>query len=74
VGTAVGVGIACQNGCAVGGGYAAPSYRAGDYDCYGGTGNGPNYVRGPVQVGWNDPYDLDRDGDGIGCEAGDYGA
>jgi hypothetical protein len=73
VGTAVGVGIACQNGCA-GGSYSAPSYRSGDYDCYGRSGNGPNYIRGPVQVGSYDPYDLDRDGDGIGCEAGDFGA
>ncbi len=39
----------------------------GDYDCRGGSGNGPNYT-GRVQViGW-DEYGLDRDGDGIGCE------
>jgi len=40
----------------------------GDYDCAGGSGNGPNYVAGPVRVvGW-DEFDLDRDNDGIGCE------
>lgn len=41
--------------------------NAGDYDCSGGTGNGPNYT-GPVQVYESDPFDLDRDNDGWGCE------
>lgn len=52
-----------------------PSYRGvcipprgGDVDCAGGSGNGPRYVRGPVQVVGPDPYRLDRDGDGIACE------
>jgi hypothetical protein len=40
----------------------------GDYDCAGGSGNGPNYVRGPVYVVGPDVFDLDRDGDGVGCE------
>jgi hypothetical protein len=40
----------------------------GDYDCAGGSGNGPNYVRGPITVRSPDPFGLDRDGDGIGCE------
>jgi len=40
----------------------------GDYDCAGGTGNGPNYVREPIRVLPPDPFDLDRNGDGIGCE------
>jgi hypothetical protein len=41
---------------------------ASDVDCAGGSGNGPAYVSGPVYVvGW-DEYDLDRDGDGVGCE------
>lgn len=40
----------------------------GDYDCAGGSGNGPNYVDGPIHVGSSDPYGLDADGDGIGCE------
>jgi hypothetical protein len=40
-----------------------------DYDCAGGSGNGPDYT-GTVQVFGPDPYDLDRDGDGVGCEDG----
>jgi hypothetical protein len=40
----------------------------GDYDCAGGSGNGPNYVDGPVKVLPPDPFDLDRDGNGTGCE------
>jgi hypothetical protein len=39
-----------------------------DVDCAGGSGNGPRYVRGPVYVTGSDPYDLDRDGDGVACE------
>lgn len=39
----------------------------GDFDCEGGYGNGPNYT-GPVEVTGSDPFDLDRDGDGYGCE------
>ena len=39
-----------------------------DEDCAGGSGNGPEYVQGPVTVVGTDIYDLDRDGDGIGCE------
>jgi hypothetical protein len=41
-----------------------PAY---DYDCRGGSGNGPKYS-GPVRVTGSDPYDLDRDGDGKACE------
>ena len=41
---------------------------ASDVDCAGGSGNGPAYVQGPVQVIGTDIYGLDRDGDGIGCE------
>jgi len=39
-----------------------------DYDCAGGTGDGPKYVEGPVTVVGTDVYGLDRDGDGIACE------
>jgi endonuclease YncB( thermonuclease family) len=42
--------------------------NAGDYDCAGGSGNGPNYVQGPIKVLPPDPFGLDRDGNGIGCE------
>jgi hypothetical protein len=41
---------------------------ASDVDCAGGSGNGPAYVVGPVQVVGTDIYGLDRDKDGIGCE------
>jgi hypothetical protein len=39
-----------------------------DYDCAGGSGDGPDYT-GFVEVVGDDPYDLDRDGDGIACES-----
>lgn len=42
--------------------------KPGDYDCAGGSGNGPNYIRGPIRVVGEDVYGLDRDGDGIACE------
>lgn len=38
-----------------------------DYDCEGGSGDGPQYT-GLVQVVGTDVYDLDRDGDGTGCD------
>lgn len=41
---------------------------ASDVDCAGGSGNGPAYTPGPVQVIGTDIYDLDRDGDGIACD------
>lgn len=41
---------------------------ASDYDCAGGSGNGPEYVPGPVSVVGPDDYELDADGDGVGCE------
>jgi hypothetical protein len=41
----------------------------GDYDCEGGSGNGPNYVSGPVAVSGADPFGLDANGDGVGCES-----
>lgn len=51
-----------------------PSYEgacldpsASDYDCSGGSGNGPEYT-GYVRVVGYDEYGLDGDGDGQGCE------
>ena len=40
----------------------------GDYDCAGGSGDGPNYT-GRVSVVGYDEFGLDRDGDGIACES-----
>jgi hypothetical protein len=39
-----------------------------DYDCEGGTGDGPDYT-GRVDVLGDDPFELDRDGDGVACDA-----
>lgn len=38
-----------------------------DYDCEGGSGNGPDYT-GTVAVVGEDHYGLDADSDGTGCE------
>jgi hypothetical protein len=48
-------------------GYSPCLPPASDYDCYGGTGDGPDYT-GPVRVTGSDPYGLDYDYDGFGCE------
>jgi hypothetical protein len=52
-----------------------PSYEgacldpsASDYDCQGGSGDGPEYT-GTVTVTGDDHFGLDRDGDGIACES-----
>jgi hypothetical protein len=54
-------------GCSDAAGYGNDSYTddypdagSGDIDC--------DQVDGPVAVDGSDPYGLDRDGDGIGCE------
>jgi hypothetical protein len=41
-----------------------------DYDCYGGSGNGRYYTEPGVvyTVSGSDPYDLDADNNGHGCE------
>lgn len=51
-----------------------PSYEgaclrpdAADYDCGGGSGDGPEFT-GPVTVVGDDHYGLDSDGDGAACE------
>ncbi|MDQ3877016.1 MAG: hypothetical protein M3290_01510 [Actinomycetota bacterium] len=51
-------------------GYWNPCLKpASDYDCAGGSGNGPKYVYGIVHdKPSKDIYDLDADNDGIGCE------
>jgi hypothetical protein len=49
-------------------GYSPCLTPASDYDCEGGGGDGPEYVTGPVQVTGSDPYGLDLDANGVGCE------
>ena len=60
-----------------GGGSCTPGYSpclvyhgGADYDCAGGSGNGPYYTRPGVvyRVTGSDPYGLDADNDGYGCE------
>jgi resuscitation-promoting factor RpfB len=48
-------------------GYSPCLPPASDYDCRGGSGNGPKYT-GRVQVRGADPYELDDDNDGVGCD------
>ncbi len=50
-------------------GYSPCLPPASHYDCAGGSGNGPKYVYGSVRVTGLDPYELDRDGDGVGCQS-----
>ena len=72
----IGLGMASFIGCAHAQEGCDPNYTgacvpiASDVDCLSGKGNGPAYVRGRVTVVGTDIYDLDRDGDGIGCENG----
>jgi resuscitation-promoting factor RpfB len=49
-------------------GYKPCLHPASDYDCAGGSGDGPKYVSGTVKVNGSDPYGLDSDNDGVGCE------
>ena len=56
------------------GGDCTPGYSpclppASDYDCAGGSGDGPEYVYGTVTVTGYDPFGLDADNDGVGCES-----
>jgi hypothetical protein len=62
-----------SGGSGSGGAGCTPGYSpclppASDYDCAGGGGNGPKYVYGTVSVTGSDPYGLDADHDGIGCD------
>ena len=51
-------------------GYKPCIRKGSDVDCYGGSGNGPRYTKPGVvyQVTGSDPYRLDADNDGKGCE------
>jgi resuscitation-promoting factor RpfB len=57
--------VVAQNNCTPG--YSPCLPIASDYDCAGGSGNGPKYVSGTVRVTGSDPYGLDANHDGIGC-------
>ena len=59
------LGVGTSRNCTPG--YSPCLPPASDYDCRGGSGNGPKYT-GPVRVSGSDPYNLDRDGDGKACE------
>jgi beta-lactam-binding protein with PASTA domain len=48
-------------------GYSPCLPPASDYDCSR-SANGPKYVDGPIRVTGPDPYGLDDNGDGVGCE------
>lgn len=64
----VATGAAVVAACSGGGCAGGSTSSSGDYDCWGGGGDGPYYVRGPFRLTGPDIYDLDRDGDGIACE------
>jgi hypothetical protein len=49
-------------------GYSPCLPPASDYDCAGGSGDGPRYVYVRVRVTGSDPYGLDDDNDGYGCD------
>lgn len=76
---ATGIGCGAEDGTGsasqAGGEDCTPGYDpclppADDYDCAGGEGDGPEYTgRVSVDHGHGDPYDLDADGDGVGCES-----
>jgi hypothetical protein len=60
-----------------GNGECDPSYpddcldtNAIDYDCANREGDGPKYVSGPLRAPPPDPFGLDDNYDGIGCEGG----
>ena len=50
-------------------GYTPCLPPASDYDCASGKGDGPKYVDGPIEVTGSDPYGLDGNNDGVGCES-----
>ncbi|WP_028060547.1 hypothetical protein [Candidatus Solirubrobacter pratensis] len=60
-------GAAAKGGCDANYKGACLDPDASDYDCEGGSGDGPKYT-GPVEVVGDDPFGLDRDGDGYACE------
>ena len=51
-------------------GYSKCLHPASDWDCYGGGGDGPRYMKGTTRVTGSDPYGLDANNNGVGCEDG----
>jgi len=49
-------------------GACVPNVYPSDVDCAGGSGNGPYYVQGPVNVIGSDRYALDGNHDGVACQ------
>jgi resuscitation-promoting factor RpfB len=58
--------VVANNTCTPG--YSPCLPYASDYDCAGGSGDGPKYVYGVETVTGSDIYGLDADNDGLGCE------
>lgn len=58
--------VAADPGCDPNYGPCVP--QASDVDCAGGSGDGPEYVSGPIPVTGSDVYGLDSDSDGVACE------
>ncbi|WP_432943147.1 G5 domain-containing protein [Kribbella sp. CA-253562] len=67
--TAVGTKAVEETGGGCDSNYSGCVPIASDVDCAGGSGNGPEYVEGPVDVVGSDVYGLDADDDGVGCES-----
>jgi len=67
VGCGDSTGAAAKRGCDPNYEGACLDPSASDYDCEGGSGNGPDYT-GEVTVVGEDHYGLDADSDGVGCE------
>lgn len=59
-----------SNNCTLGYSPCLLNHGGADYDCYGGGGNGPYFTAPGVvyTVTGSDPYGLDGDNDGYGCE------
>ena len=66
--TAAGFEPAANRNCTAG--YQPCIKKGPDVDCHGGSGNGPRYTKAGVvyKVTGRDPYGLDADNDGKGCE------
>ena len=64
-------GVRSSSNCTPGYAPCLVDHGGADYDCAGGSGNGPYFTAPGITytVSGSDPYDLDADGDGQGCES-----